>query len=472
MNRVLPLLAVALAPALARAADAVHLQALIPTSGSGAASVLEGHDAARGWTPAGDPRDEGLLFRFEQPTRVDSVRLTPCAGAVLSIVLSADGVEVATAKVREAGTVLVLPHDRGLRSVFVRISGGAGCLAGVEFARGGAAVPVRPPRAVPGSVTASSTLAPIDAYLPSYLFDGRLDFGWVAGAPKTAGVGESVTVRLEQPSEVAALELWNGYQRSPDHFKKNARASRVTILADGKPVGTFKLKDAMGAQKLELAAPVTAAVWTLRVDAAVRGTRYPDLVLSELRFWDAAGPFTVATSDAPQREAALREEIAGGPLPHLLDRLWVQACPKDGTRHLKVRGNHTFVWYEAHGDDEDESATQEVFDGVYVPTQRSGPWARIELYGRRHRIERSWRPYEDLARRETDRIGGGNVELTRLADLGAEGWKALAGQWKGGESAGRLDCVEDLAAAYDELVKRNAILVRGGPFQDLLVEPQ
>jgi hypothetical protein len=456
--------------ALARAADSgpVYLQALTPTSGEGAAAVLE--EGSHGWSPAGDSRDEGLLFRFERPTPLDSVRLTPCAGAEFTIILSADGAEVATAKLRASGTALQLPGGgKAVRSVFVRIAGPRGCLAQVAFSKGGAALPVRPPRSVPGTVTASSTLAPIDAYLPSYLFDGRLDFGWVEGA-KGIGVGESVTVKLAHPAAVSALEIWNGYQRSADHFKKNARAKRVSLTADGKPAGTFALKDAMGSQKLALPSPVTASAWTLRIDEAVPGSVYPDLVISELRFWDAEGPFTVSTSDAKEREAALRAEIAGGPLPDLLDREWVAACGEDGARHLKLRGNHTFVWYEDREPDE-VSAKQEVFDGVWIPTRPGGPWAKIELYGRRHRIERTWRPYEDAARRETDRIGGGNVEVARLADLGPDGWKALYSEWKGGESAGRLACIGD-AGAYEDLVKRNAVVVRGAPFQDLLISPQ
>ena len=38
-------------------------------------------------------------------------------------------------------------------------------------------------------------LAPSDAYHPGYLFDGRLDFGWVEGV-KGPGIGEPTVLTL------------------------------------------------------------------------------------------------------------------------------------------------------------------------------------------------------------------------------------------------------------------------------------
>ena len=189
-------LVVALLPVIARAADPgpIFLQALTPTSGANAAAVLDG-DANTGWGPVGDPRDEGLLFRFETPVRMDAVAVAPCTGFAgsLRLDISADGNEVATISARDP--VKERPLDRaplpggeyGLRSVFLRIAEqndtrDRSCIGKVAFLRGEIPLAVRPPRSVPGRVTASSTLAPADAYHPSYLFDGRLDFGWVEGA--------------------------------------------------------------------------------------------------------------------------------------------------------------------------------------------------------------------------------------------------------------------------------------------------
>ena len=65
------------------------------------------------------------------------------------------------------------------------------------------------------------------------------------------GIGESVTATFDRPVTVNAVEIWNGYQRSDDHFKKNARAKRISFGA-GDKTQEFTLTDAMGPQKLTL----------------------------------------------------------------------------------------------------------------------------------------------------------------------------------------------------------------------------
>jgi len=277
-------LLLALVPALAYGAGPapIFLQALTPTSGAHPSAVLDG-DAKTGWEPVGDPRDEGLLFRFETPVRMNGIALAPCANVVGSIRLeiSADGNEVATLVARNRGKEGPLDHaplpggEDGLRSVFLRIaepnpSGTRPCIGEVAFLMGETPLALRPPRSVPGRVTASSTLAPVDAYHPSYLFDGRLDFGW-EGA-KGIGQGEWVGVHLDRRAEVSALEIWNGYQRSEDHFRKNARARKVSLDGDGKRVAVFRLKDAMGSQKLALPVPVQASDLKLVIEEATAGT--------------------------------------------------------------------------------------------------------------------------------------------------------------------------------------------------------
>jgi hypothetical protein len=46
-------------------------------------------------------------------------------------------------------------------------------------------------------------------------------------------VGEWLTVTLSEPIELTAIELWNGHQRSQEHFRQNARASRLSLSVDG-----------------------------------------------------------------------------------------------------------------------------------------------------------------------------------------------------------------------------------------------
>src|SRR6266511_3415500 len=350
-------LSAALAAAPAVSAAPIRLQALTATSGAAAEALLDGR-VESGWRPEGDPADEGVLFRFEEPTRVDGVEIAPCGGARTPVEVYVNG--------------------------------------------------RRDPQ----------PLSPAAAYHPSYLFDARLDFGWVEGS-KGNGEGEAVTVELDEPLEIAAMEVWNGYQRSPVHFQKNARARKVTLSLDDGPPMPFELRDAEGAQKLALATPIRARKVRLAIVSVFPGSKYPDLVVSELRFWDAAGPVGVAVKDRAELAAALARSVKGTAVGALLGRRLSNACSyePDQPRTMKLRPDHTFVIYE-QGCFPEGGCAREVFDGTWVPTTPRGD--EIELFGRRHRTDESWDPYADGNPRqvkETDRIAGGRVSIRRLRDV-------------------------------------------------------
>lgn len=459
--------------------SALYLQALVPTSGESAEVVLDG-DRESGWSPSGDPSGEGILLRFEQPEQIDRVVVQLCPGsghfALVPYVNGTSVVAQAKGKDREEFSFVPPGRDRKVRSVFLRVSVAEGvpCIGVVRFLRGQQPLPVHPPRSVSGSVTASSTLSPIDAYHVSYLFDGRTDFGWVEGA-KGLGQGESVTVRLNEPLELAALELWNGYQRSKDHFAKNARATRLKIkLDDGEPI-LLPVKDTMGAQRLKLPKPVKIRKLTLTIDQARKGSRYPDLVLSELRLWDRQGPWTVRTPDQAERREVLEREIDAGPLADVVDRQWISLCADKRIGRLKLRTNHTFVWYlDAEQAGEEQTRSQsEVFDGAWVVGKSKPPSATVDLFGRRHKTSAVFNPYEGNKVRETVQIGGGNLVITRVADADLDSFATLARQWARSPARDRVACLdlsaEGIGATFEALGQRGALVVSGKAITDLMI---
>ncbi|HZH79200.1 MAG TPA: hypothetical protein VEY88_24450, partial [Archangium sp.] len=237
MSRRLALLTALGLGSAAFAADPLALQTLTPTTGSGAERLLDG-DPATGWSPEGDPVEEGVLLRFEKPVKLDGVAPRTCKGAPeLKVALYLNGAETLNEETlgADAREQVLSFGKRELRSLFIRVrSAGSGkaCLSEVQLLQGGKPVAAKAPRTVVGRIEASSVLKPADAYHPGYLFDGRLDFGWVEGA-KSTGAGEFLTLTLEAPVELTALELWNGYQRSEDHFQKNVRAKKVAVSVDG-----------------------------------------------------------------------------------------------------------------------------------------------------------------------------------------------------------------------------------------------
>jgi len=451
--------------------EALTLAALTPTSGENAAALLDGKPDT-GWSPVGDPRAEGILFRFEKNTALDAIQVQACPGAgEMRLTPAWNGAVAGSTTVKPgAATSLSVPNGlSNVRSVFLRFdaSTGKACLAEIAFKKNGQPLDVRAPRSVPGKISASSVLTPKDAYHPAYLFDGRLDFGWVEGVDGP-GAGESVTVTFDQPVTITAIELWNGYQRSKDHFKKNARAKRISFGP-----APLDVADKLGEQKLSLPAPVTGTTFTLKVLDAIKGSVYQDLVLSELRFWDAAGPFTVATPELTQRQAALRQSLSGTAMGELTDRLLSAACPAGyDHRELKLRTNNTFVWYEALATSE-EANSSEVFDGVWVlhaQATPTAPWSQLELFGRRHRVETSWAPYEEETEKTTDRIGGGKIEVTRAADLGPDAFWKLMKEWRGKGAKDRVDCLFEGKpdAKFQQLLAAGAVVVRGTAITDVL----
>ncbi|PTL80902.1 hypothetical protein [Vitiosangium sp. GDMCC 1.1324] len=458
----------------ALAADPITLQTLTPTSGTGAELLLDGNPAT-GWSPEGDPAEEGVLLRFEKPVSLDGVVLRTCTGTPeLTASLYLNGAEEASASSQKIGAEekALKFNKRELRSIFVRVrlaSGAKACLGEIVLLQGGKPQPVKAPRMVSGRVEASSVLTPADAYHPGFLFDSRLDFGWAEGS-KGPGTGESFTLTLDAPVEITALELWNGYQRSDDHFQKNARAKKLAVSADGGAPVSLDVKDASGVQTLKLPAPMKGRVWKVSVEQVYPGKRYPDMVLSELRLVDAQGPLGVRTPDGDERKHALEAGLKGSPLAKVANQRWLGRCaPSDAEarsdRQLKLRTNNTFVFYDNSGDE--ASSMSEVLDGAWVVKNASGPWATVELFGRRHRSETNWDPYADTATKDTVRIAGGKLEVARVADLGRQEFEKLVAEWSKGTQSAKVECVGKEGNSYEDLVKSNAFVVRGTAVTDL-----
>jgi hypothetical protein len=437
---------------LASAAAPIHLQAITATSGAGVRAVLDG-DPATGWSPVGDPDDEGVLLRFEEPVAIDALKLTSCAGrSTFGVYVNGRAVASAAATPAAEPPVQAGWGDGGekVASVFLRVSRQYGseartppCLGEVAFFRRGERAPVAPPREVAGRVTATSTLAPAAAYHPSYLFDGRPEFGWAEGA-KGSGAGEGVTVELEQPVVLTGLDVWNGYQRSAAHHAKNARARGVTVALDDRPPVAFELKDRQGVQRIALASAAPARRIRLTVTSVYPGSKYADLVLSELRLRDAAGPIAVATPDRAELRRALQEAVRPTVLRELVDRgLASCSCGYGPRQTLKLRSDHTFVAYHVGaGEDDPGTTVEEVIDGAWTLAGTRGPWAEIELFARVHRTDIGWSgPYDDAPApvTQTERIAGGRLRLVRASALDAQALATEAAPGRPPECCGEGD---------------------------------
>ncbi len=472
------------APEARAVPDAVPVQAVVGTSGSGASVVFDGNvDTA--WEPQGAPAMEGLLVRFEESIDARRVEITPCSRAErFEVTDYVNGRVNNSGAAVDGATVLELPSGIGMRHWFMRIDAATGpaCVAELVFS-GEESMAFTAPTRMTATVEASSTLEPEQPYLVDFLFDGRLDFGWVEGADGD-GIGEIVTVTLDESVQVAGLQLWNGYQRSPDHFARNARARRLRLSADGGPWTDLDLADASGMQTARLLVPLRGRELRLAIDSSYPGSQYTDLVVSELRFLGRDGPFGIEVSGQTARLRQQLRSLQEQPVAEVLDAPWTSLCDGDevAASTFKLRSNHSFVWYETQDvtDPETEKTTSrdEVFDGAWVFDKVADGWSELRLYGRRNRTEESWKPYAPVESDEQVRVAGGRVRLARVASLDDSQLRAWLDQWQSGPLARQIACVAQpdpeadpvpLATVRESLVAADALIVTGAAMSDLLV---
>jgi hypothetical protein len=461
----------------ALAAEPLRLQALVPTSGSGAEHVVD-KDVATGWKPEGDPVDEGLILRWEKPATFEQVLVKACPGATpLAIEVEVNGETYCDPETPPAMEAECSFPEQKARTLSIQVIGAstrsAACVGTVQLFNSGKPLELLPPRSVEGSIQASSVLEPTAAYAPAFLFDGRLDFGWAEGA-KGPGVGEWLTVTLAAPIELTALELWNGHQRSQEHFRKNARASQLSLTLDASPPVPLTVKDVSGAQVLKLPQPLKGRILRLKVDKAKAGPKFPDLVLSELLLVDPQGPLTVRTPELEQQRKELLAQVAGTGLEKIVDGRWRKRCEAETyvVRTLKLRANRSFVFHDVVAETGKNSGEyDETVEGAWVVKKVEAPWTTVELFGRRHRFDSVLKKVAgewDFQEVESQRAGGGTLEIARVADLGEQAFQQLVAEWAQGPQRQVVECVGEQGHTYADLVASDAFFIRGKTVTELL----
>ncbi|MBC7776759.1 MAG: hypothetical protein H7246_15095 [Phycisphaerae bacterium] len=209
-----------------------------------------------------------------------------------------------------------------------------------------------PPQSLKGTVIASSTLAPEAAYSPANLFDSRKEFVWAEGAP-SSGEGEFLTFDFDQPVEITAIQIWNGYQRSNEHFSANARLRDFDFGVKGASSNAYTLRDTKAGQKIELRAPVKGSSFELKIKSIYPGKSYKDLAISDLVFYNRAQPFVLRSNLPEKYQATLRSTAASSPIAKLLDKRISNHITEDvpdgdiffTSNSIILRSDGTFVYY-------------------------------------------------------------------------------------------------------------------------------
>lgn len=134
---------------------------------------------------------------------------------------------------------------------------------------------------------ASSTLPTdsvvnVKSYAASNLIDGNHSTVWCEGADGD-GIGESVTLSGKKKQGFKGFVIWNGYQESSHLYKINNRVALLTIYADSKLIGEYKIEDkGLKSQRIKFGKVVEAKKLTFEIRDVYSGTKYQDCCISEI----------------------------------------------------------------------------------------------------------------------------------------------------------------------------------------------
>lgn len=388
---------------------------------------------ATGWqTLAGAGPDEGIMLYFAKPTPLQAVELTPLEGAFAEGAITQlyvngqmDGSGAPGAKIE------LDPAAKPVRSLFIRFSttgkeqtstrkDGETDISMASFPQNasigladlkvyhasGQTLRLVPPTRIRGKISASSTLAPEAAYSPANLSDARKEFVWVEGNTTNSGEGEFLRFEFEQAVHITAVQVWNGYQRSEEHRKANARIRDFEFGANGSPAAAYTLGDYGSGQKVELKTPAQGNVFTLKIKSIYPGNRYKDLAVSDIVFYDGAQPFVLQSSLPAQYQTALRAQSAASPLAALLNRRISNSLqePLGGIQQsIILRADGTFVLYSADiGEDGAESET--LADGNWELLEADAQSARLKVFGKWYDMTLVAEYYKGSSQREVTKI--------------------------------------------------------------------
>lgn len=171
---------------------------------------------------------------------------------------------------------------------------------------GDTAAPARPtntpaPTATPGSHrlsimngTASSKLAPeqtingVVTYEPDKAFDDNLASAWVEGVTGP-GIGESLTLRFEQPVTITRLGLDIGFDRDEAIFFQNHRVRRARVSFSNGDEQTLEFDDQRGVQFTPMNHGPVAWI-TITIVEVYPGSLYDDTPIAEVSAWGYETP--------------------------------------------------------------------------------------------------------------------------------------------------------------------------------------
>ncbi len=143
----------------------------------------------------------------------------------------------------------------------------------------------------PYKITASSYLKDQGelTYLPDNIHDFDLFTAWVPDNTN-GSIGMKINFHFKPfAARVNELVIWNGYIKNTDLWKANSRVAKFKLIINGQPNAILELQDITNAQSFKID-PVQSTdstkdlILTLEIIEVYKGTKYDDVVISEINF--------------------------------------------------------------------------------------------------------------------------------------------------------------------------------------------
>lgn len=240
------------------------------------------------------------------------------------------------------------------------------------------------PRIITAKISASSVLSPETAYQPANLFDSKYDFAWSTDGNNTNGINEELSLSFANKINISGLYVWNGYQRSTTHFNKNARVKSMIVSSNSGVEQKISLSSVSGLQKIKFTKPLLGVSnLKLKIKDIFPGTKYKDVLISELRLVDDKGQIILPFSQ--KKPLKIKQYIKD-----VVDRSWSSflqgvtgqkygCATKCYYKRIRIRKNGSFVIYRdiAFGNDGSQSAN--VMEGNWAYDKN-----KIRIFGKKY----------------------------------------------------------------------------------------
>ncbi|BDD12989.1 hypothetical protein FUAX_54210 (plasmid) [Fulvitalea axinellae] len=257
---------------------------------------------------------------------------------------------------------------------------------------------LRLPKIVDASLKASSSLSPEVAYGVSNLVDGIKENAWVE-AKKGLGVNEELGFSFDHDIKVNQIRIWNGYHRSEEHYRANARLASFMVEDETGKAQQFTFSKGDDIKTFQFEEPLQGKSFNLKILSAYRGTKYEDLVISEVQFLYQGVPYQIKTTTEETRvkkNRALQNGIIKAVLDRNLNMSKSSRKEKGGierlessSRSILLRSNHTFVLYERETemfsteDGLDENSNEEIIaDGSWELKNIADDKVTVRIFGK------------------------------------------------------------------------------------------